>query len=83
MLRSIIFCGFLLILSAGDISGSPRILSYQDLIDEIITTQDTIYRLSNAIIRLNTLRDTRFIIADSLQKFLIRSLNPLFCTKAV
>ena len=43
-----------------------RVLSYQELLEEIVNSKDSIYKLSNVILRLDINKDQRFLAFDSL-----------------
>lgn len=51
----------------GSIS-NPRTLSYQELLDEMVSSKDSIYELSNSIVQYDVEKDKRFVtFRDSLE----------------
>jgi hypothetical protein len=54
-------------LSSQNTISEERVLSYQELMDEMVSCKDSIYELSNAIIQYNVEKDKRFVaFRDSL-----------------
>ena len=56
--------GLVLSVFGRDVTAEPQVLSYQGLLDEIVAEPDTIYSLSDAIIRLDPVSDQRFMVHE-------------------